>query len=62
MKRPTVEEIQEMDESGVLGFCTTCGEIDHGAEPDAEEYDCPSCGAKGTFHGPMYFLFRGEVQ
>lgn len=26
------------------GFCTSCGEEAEGVEPDAEDYECASCG------------------
>ena len=31
---------------GNPGVCLACGEIDEyaGCEPDAEDYECPSCG------------------
>ena len=27
-----------------IGFCIACGEEVYNVEPDAQEYECPSCG------------------
>lgn len=32
-----------------LGLCTHCGEETDGCEPDACNYECPSCGEKQVF-------------
>jgi hypothetical protein len=48
--RPTLEQIMaavEADDN--LGFCVACGEMAHGVEPDAEGYECESCGASAVF-------------
>jgi len=31
------------------GFCIACGVDADGVEPDAEEYECESCGAMAVF-------------
>ena len=31
------------------GFCLTCGEEQEGCEPDAEKYECESCGARKVY-------------
>lgn len=30
------------------GICLDCGELRDGTEPDAEGYDCPSCGGNNV--------------
>ena len=31
------------------GICICCGETQSGVEPDAENYECESCGERGVF-------------
>jgi len=38
------------------GFCIACGEDQEGCEPDAERYECESCG-KRTVFGAEQLLF-----
>ena len=37
------------------GFCTSCGEETHGAEPDATDIECEACGA-ARVHGAEELL------
>ena len=37
------------------GFCIKCGEEQGGCEPDAEKYECESCGTP-TVYGAMRIL------
>ena len=39
----TTEEYQELCDD-YCGLCLHCGEIADSTEPDAEEYECDSCG------------------
>ena len=39
------------------GFCIDCGQDAEGVEPDAEDYDCGCCGAKGVW-GAEELLLR----
>lgn len=41
-KYPTLEQVEDMDANS-QGFCTACGEIQDGCEPDARNYVCESC-------------------
>lgn len=36
-----------------LESCTKCGALIDSIEPDADDYDCEDCGAKGTVQGSM---------
>lgn len=45
--KPSIEEIQEMDECGE-GFCLACGNTQD-AEPDARKYKCDACGAEKVY-------------
>lgn len=38
------------------GFCNSCGEDADGCEPDAEKYQCESCGDNAVY-GAQVFLF-----
>jgi hypothetical protein len=38
------------------GFCISCGEEQDCCEPDAQHYECESCGAKQVF-GAEFLLF-----
>ena len=41
----SIDDFQEHADS-YDGVCTECGEVtEGGVEPDAEGYECPSCGA-----------------
>lgn len=49
-KKITIEQIMEAIESGeYVGFCRACGEQADGVEPDAERYECESCGKHQVF-------------
>ena len=39
------------------GFCIACGEDADGCEPDAQRYECESCGAFAVY-GAEDLLFR----
>ena len=43
----TEEEFQEAVD-GYEGICKECGERRSGCEPDAEDYECESCGANAV--------------
>jgi len=38
------------------GFCIACGEDADGCEPDAERYECDSCGKRAVY-GAEQLLF-----
>jgi hypothetical protein len=40
-----------------VGFCTKCGDDAYGVEPDAERYECESCGAHAVY-GAEQLLFH----
>ncbi|MFA5762390.1 MAG: hypothetical protein WC931_02235 [Bacilli bacterium] len=49
----TAGEIAHMAlDSVVQARCTECDAI-HDVEPDAEDYDCTECDAKGTVTSPL---------
>lgn len=39
-----------------LGFCRYCGEEATGVEPDAERYECDSCGKRGVYGAEQILL------
>jgi len=39
------------------GFCIACGEDADGCEPDAERYECESCGKRAVYEAEQ-LLFR----
>lgn len=55
MHKFRMEELAQMMECDE-GGCTTCGAIQGGCEPDAENYRCEECGNR-TVHGVMTLLF-----
>ena len=58
----TLEQIMEAVESGdYVGFCLACGESQDGCEPDAEHYECVSCG-KREVYGAEQLLIMGVGQ
>jgi len=45
---------------GDTGICLSCGSVQLGCEPDAEKYECESCGlleVMGIPHALLTFLF-----
>lgn len=58
-KYPTIEQVEEMD-GEQQGWCIACGEIQDGCEPDAEGYECESCGCQ-TVYGAAECALRGWV-
>ena len=38
------------------GFCTACGIEVEGVEPDAEEYECESCGERKVYGAEQLLL------
>ena len=41
--------MQAVEEDDNSGFCLACGEQAFGVEPDAERYECESCGAHRVY-------------
>lgn len=58
-KRFKMEDIEPAIEDQV-GFCTFCGAEKDGCEPDAEDYECDSCGAHGVY-GAEQLIVLGKV-
>lgn len=46
-----IAEAVERGQTGLdnPGFCLVCGNEQDGCEPDAENYECESCGAEQVF-------------
>lgn len=55
----TIEDYRQM-EHNMQGICTACGAIRESTEPDAEEYECDSCGEVSVV-GIMTALDDGVV-
>jgi hypothetical protein len=49
MKITTDQIISAIEADDCIGFCTACGNEQHGCEPDARNYVCESCGKKKVF-------------
>jgi len=43
------EVMEAVEADDLLGFCTECGEIAYGVEPDAREYECEVCEARAVY-------------
>ena len=43
------------------GFCIKCGAEQSGCEPDAQEYECESCGEPAVF-GAQELLITGQYR
>ena len=50
----TVIALCEEDNGG--GICTACHETAYGVEPDAEGYECDSCGAMAVCGAEQWIL------
>lgn len=40
------------------GLCVECGEDQEGCEPDAERYECESCGAKAVYGAEQLLIMN----
>jgi hypothetical protein len=40
------------------GICTACHEVAYGVEPDAEGYECESCGALAVCGAEQFLLMN----
>lgn len=62
MKREICEIALELLEDGEegAGVCIACGEVTYGVEPDAEEYECDSCG-KNKVYGAEQVLIMFAI-
>jgi len=60
VKQLSEEEYESLTEE-YGGYCRTCGEEVTGMEPDARNYECPSCGSSQVF-GIEELLIMGEVE
>jgi hypothetical protein len=56
----TLDEYHYMNENGE-GLCVACGEVACGVEPDAERYECESCGDPYVW-GIEQLLIMGRVE
>jgi len=63
-KNGTVVEVPEEYISGLsmesVGYCIHCGEEAYCIEPDAEKYECDSCGKHGVY-GAEQLLLMGRI-
>ena len=50
----TVMELIHEDNGG--GICAACKEVTYGVEPDAERYECDSCGKMAVYGAEQYLL------
>lgn len=41
--RLTIQEFEELHKD-YFGWCTACGDLPEGIDPDAHQYDCECCG------------------
>ena len=55
----TVDELRDADDHNE-GFCIACGESAYGVEPDAQQYECESCG-KRRVYGAGELAIRGFI-
>ena len=61
MKIPLDEVVEAIESDGGIGFCLACGDEASGVEPDAEGYECESCG-KPKVYGAEQILLLGETR
>jgi len=53
----TIEQIMvAVEQDDNIGICTSCGEEAFGVEPDAENYECESCGKHEVFGAEQLLL------
>lgn len=56
VKIPVEAVIEAVQRDDGTGFCVACGEEAYGVEPDAERYECESCGKRAVY-GAEQLLF-----
>jgi len=61
MRIPLNEVLAAVESDDNLGFCLACGEEAGGVEPDAEGYECESCG-KSKVYGAEQILLIGATR
>lgn len=59
LKSIKVSELDILE--GNQGACLACGEIHHGIEPDARNYECEVCGENQVF-GLEELLLMGKIE
>jgi hypothetical protein len=52
-------ELEEGNDGG--GFCASCGEYHEYVEPDAQNYECGSCGRREVYGCELIMVVEGEV-
>ena len=57
----TIDRIMELAQESMFGMespgiCIACGEDAEGVEPDAERYECESCGRHAVFGAEQLLL------
>lgn len=57
----TFKVTSEEMEDGTIGICRSCGHMQGGTEPDADDYICGKCGLPEVF-GLENALLRGIVE
>jgi hypothetical protein len=58
MKIPIEDIIEAVEADDYLGFCTACGEQATNVEPDAENYECESCGENKVFGAEQLLIMN----
>ena len=54
-----MDEVMAMvEEDNGGGICTACHETAYGVEPDAESYECESCGALSVCGAEQFLLLN----
>ena len=62
MVKLTESEVEDaMFGSESIGYCTECGELHYGIEPDAHGYKCEKCGAMAVA-GVEELLLMGQIE
>ena len=58
MKIDLDDIIEAVEADDCLGFCTACGEQATNVEPDAENYECESCGENKVFGAEQLLIMN----
>jgi predicted RNA-binding Zn-ribbon protein involved in translation (DUF1610 family) len=58
MKIDLDDIIEAVEADDNLGFCTACGEQATNVEPDAENYECESCGENKVFGAEQLLILN----
>lgn len=57
-QRISIDQIMAAVEGDYIGICIACGSEQEGCEPDAERYECESCGEHKVYGAEQLLIMH----